>query len=154
MRRIIAVIAGILCACTLAAAPAATAQASTRPLPKTQTAGTVTSWGGRGGSWSYDWQTRPSRINFELGPYGPDIFATNLHWQYYTNSSAYATNVHFSEQAGLLSTTATIYLYDVFYRPGPGLNFGYIRVKWVQHGKHYSWLVWINSRGQWMWSGF
>lgn len=120
------------------------APASATTLPKIQTAGMS------GAGWSSGWRVRPRTVYF-----GSYFEIKNLRYRYYNGTKAYAhgkllvDNCRPNCAAAGYWANATAYFWGVFYHRGPGLNFGYLRLRWGRHLQH-SKLLWINN-GVWDW---
>jgi hypothetical protein len=140
--RFVMTLAAIVAVAGLALPAAAPASASS--LPKIQTAGMS------GAGWSSGWRVRPRTVYF-----GSYFLIKNLRYRYYNGTNAYAHGRLLVDncrpncaQAGYFAN-ATAYFWGVFYHRGPGLNFGYLRLRWGRHLQH-SKFLWING-GVWDW---
>jgi hypothetical protein len=93
---------------------------------------------------------RPRTIVF-----GSYFFIKDLRYGHYNRHSAWATGRLFIDncqpdcaQSGHF-VAATGDFWDVFDHKGPGLNFGYLSLKW--DGGRRSRLMWIDSLGEYWW---
>ena len=128
----------------LAAGLIASGTAEAAALPKIQSDGWT-------GNWHRAWKVRPQSIVF-----GSYYFIKDLRFTRYNRHSAWAKGKLFIDncqpdcaQSGHF-VAATAYFWDVFDHRGPGLNFGYLSLKW-DSGRR-SRLLWIDSQGQYWWN--
>jgi hypothetical protein len=140
--RLAVVLAGVMTLAGLALPAAGPASAAS--LPKVQTAG-------MGGNWHGTWRVRPGAVYF-----GSYFLIKDLRYRYYNRTHAYAhgrllvDNCRPNCAQGGYFANATAYFWDSFYHRGPGLNFGYLRLRWGRHLQH-SMLLWISGAGSWAW---
>ena len=141
MRRFLAVTSTVVS--LLGAGLIASGTADASALPKIQSDG----WSG---NWHQSWKVRPRTIVF-----GSYYFIKDLRYGHYNRHSAWATGRLFIDncqpdcaQSGHF-VAATADFWDVFDHKGPGLNFGYLSLKW--DGGRRSRLMWIDSLGEYWW---
>jgi hypothetical protein len=139
MKGIAAVLASMFAVLCIARA---FAPASAARLPKIQTSAS--------GTWSEAWRVRPSAIGF-----GKDFLIEHLRYTHYSKHSADARgrllldNCRPNCAQGGHWVSASADFYRVVHHHGPGRNFSHLKLTWHDHSR----LLWINSHGDWTWTG-